>query len=610
MKQTFNNSTISSLTQNKISKLCNYIILEILQTVLQEETIPEMLRTPLANTILKTKVLNMGEPKALLALSLDPPNLSNLRNTMLLLKEVGALLDRGENIQEFDGELTPLGHVMASLPLDIRISKLIILGHIFGILQDAIIIAASMSIKDIFNIDFHELESTYNEKLYWAAKSDSDSIACLNAFKVWRNDKANRRITNPQEEKEWAKRKSLRVKSLREIDAFIAEITMKLRRFGIKETMGSNKNTWENLCIDRTFIIKVIIAGAFYPNYFVKFPYKVEDYKYNVEKLLSFRDPMNTVVLRGWPLHQPGSLYSKRFQEIFGQHLGLENHEDITVSFDGSSRVYIEYEGKNCAPDNYLFIQNCLKIRQCRVPIEIKLLSEIDARYRAEELGLTKDYGKIVFSPSDPQEPSYKRYMYDKKPYPKLPEQSEYRSKVILQGPFSPIETQLVHLVNTGPSKFVTVDTVSVNSVLLDTCPNNPRGFILVAQSINQSSKNIAHLILRNTTLLPNMPGLASLITLIFTPYMELRRSVLGTYYTGALCGLGFDPSTGESLFPEHDLQIIFDVEITMNDLQMVRHLKYFNVFVHYIIYMLLSIISMYLDKVSGGFSFVKNIYV
>ncbi|KMQ93554.1 atp-dependent rna helicase tdrd9 [Lasius niger] len=539
------------------------------RAVLQEEIIPEMLRAPLANIVLKAKLLNMGEPKALLALSLDPPNLSSLRSTVLLLKEVGALLDRGQSIQEFDGELTPLGRVMASLPLDVHASKLIILGHLFGILQDAIIIAASMSVKDIFNIDFKELESTYNEKLYWAAQSDSDSIACLNAFKVWRNDKANRRITSPYEEKEWAKRKSLRVKSLREIDAFVADLTMKLRNFGIRETMGSNKITWESLNIDRTFIIKMIIAGAFYPNYFTKFPHKVEHYKQNVEKLLSFRNPVNTVVLRGWPLHQPGALYSRRFQEIFGQHLGLKNHENITVSFDGSNRVYVEYEERNRSSDNYWFIRNCIKMRQCRIPIEIRLLSEIDARRRAEQLGLTKDYGQIVFSPSEPKEPPYKRYFYHQKPYPELPEQSEYRTTVRLEGPVSPIETQLIHLVSTGTSKCVSVEATSVNSVLLDTYPDNPRGPILVAQTVSRSSKNITQLYLRNTTLLPNTPGLASLITLIFTPYMELRRSPLGTYYTGALCGLGYNPSTGKSLFPEHDIQVIFDIEITMNDLRM-----------------------------------------
>jgi hypothetical protein len=33
----------------------------------------------------------MGEPKALLALCLDPPDLTNLENTILLLKEVSVL---------------------------------------------------------------------------------------------------------------------------------------------------------------------------------------------------------------------------------------------------------------------------------------------------------------------------------------------------------------------------------------------------------------------------------------------------------------------------------------------------------------------------------------
>lgn len=549
--------------------------------MLHEESLPEMLRAPLANVILKTKMLDMGEPKALLALSLDPPNLSNIRNTILLLKEVGALLNKGT--QEFDGDLTPLGRVMASLPLDVRVSKLIVLGHLFGVLSDTIIIAASMTVKDIFNIGFFEMESTYHEKLHWSANSDSDNIACLNAFKVWRNDKANRRISSPYEEKEWARRKSLRVRSLREIDAFITEITCKLHNFGITETMGSTKNTWENLNIDRTFVLKFIIAGAFYPNYFIKFPHNINDHNRDVERTLAFRDPTNTIVLHGWPLKQPGSLYSKQFQNIFGKHMGFKTYENITVSFDGSNRVYIEHEAKNRVPNDYTFVRDCVKMRHCRNSIEIDLLSEIDACRRAEELGLTKDYGRFLFQPSNPNERPCRRYMYDKKPYLDLPESSEYRSKLKLQGPFSPIEVQLIHMVINGMTKRVTVETTSVNSVLLDTCPNDPKGLFLVAQNITRDSKNISHLILRNTTLLPTTPGLVSLITLIFTPYMELRRSPMGTYYTGALCGLGCNHTTEKSLFPEHDLEIMFDVEITMNDLRMVRYLifKIFMLMTH-----------------------------
>lgn len=518
-------------------------------------------------------MLNMGEPKALLALSLDPPNLSNIQNTILLLKEVGALLNKGT--QEFDGDMTPLGRVMASLPLDVRVTKLIVLGHLFGILSDTIIIAASITVKDMFNIGFFELETTYHEKLHWSANSDSDSIACLNAFKVWRNDKANRRINSPYEEKEWARRKSLRVRSLREVDAFITEITRKLQNFGITETMGSEKNTWESLNIDRTFVLKFIIAGAFYPNYFIKCPHNINDRKRDIERTLAFRDPRNTIYLHGWPLRQPGSLYSKRFQEIFGQHMRFKNYENITVSFDGSNRIYIEHETRNRTPRDYAFVRNCVKMRHCRNPIEIDLLNETDARRRAEKLGLTKDYRRYLFQPSNPEEPPCRRYMYDKKPYPDLPEYSEYRSRIRLQGPFSPIEVKLIHMVINGMTKNVSVEATSVNSVLLDTCPDNPKEFFLVAQNITRDSKNPTHLILRNTTLLPTTPGLTSLITLIFTPYMELRRSPMGTYYTGALCGLGYDRITETSLFPEHDLEILFDVEITINDLRMVRRLIY-----------------------------------
>ncbi len=39
-----------------------------------------------------------------------------------------------------DGELTQFGEILASLPVDIRVGKLLVLGHVFGILEDCLII--------------------------------------------------------------------------------------------------------------------------------------------------------------------------------------------------------------------------------------------------------------------------------------------------------------------------------------------------------------------------------------------------------------------------------------------------------------------------------------
>lgn len=102
---------------------------------------PEMLRAPLENIVLKAKMLDMGPPYAILGLAMSPPNLSDIRSSILNLKEVGALLKTSNgNFEDNDGDITFIGRVMSSLPLNIRCSKLIVLGYIFSVLDEAIII--------------------------------------------------------------------------------------------------------------------------------------------------------------------------------------------------------------------------------------------------------------------------------------------------------------------------------------------------------------------------------------------------------------------------------------------------------------------------------------
>lgn len=54
---------------------------------------------------------------------------------------MGAMLKtyRGE-VMMADGDLTFLGRVMAQLPLDVKLAKLIVLGHMFSCLNECIII--------------------------------------------------------------------------------------------------------------------------------------------------------------------------------------------------------------------------------------------------------------------------------------------------------------------------------------------------------------------------------------------------------------------------------------------------------------------------------------
>lgn len=54
---------------------------------------------------------------------------------------MGAIAAKNDSgVQNEDGELTFLGRVLAHLPVDLYLGKIIVLGHIFGCLNECLII--------------------------------------------------------------------------------------------------------------------------------------------------------------------------------------------------------------------------------------------------------------------------------------------------------------------------------------------------------------------------------------------------------------------------------------------------------------------------------------
>ncbi|NXU74170.1 TDRD9 helicase, partial [Oreotrochilus melanogaster] len=137
-------------------------------------------RCPLGSTVLKIKLLDMGGPKALLATALSPPSIGDIERTILQLKEVRILLIL---LNQDDGELTFLGRVLTHLPVDLHLGKLIVLGHVFGCLEECLIIAAALSLRSFFVVPFKQHVDGYRNKLFFAGNTKSDCIAIVNAFK-------------------------------------------------------------------------------------------------------------------------------------------------------------------------------------------------------------------------------------------------------------------------------------------------------------------------------------------------------------------------------------------------------------------------------------------
>ncbi|XP_026760545.2 probable ATP-dependent RNA helicase spindle-E [Galleria mellonella] len=347
---------------------------------LPQDCPPEIVRCPLERLVLLAKMLDMGPPSDILALAMDPPDISNIHRTILVLKEMGALKKTfDDQWNSSDGEITYLGRIMAKLPLDVRVSKLIVLGYIFGCLEESVIMAAAMSVKSIFNSPFRERLNAYNSKLTWADGSTSDCIAFLNVYKVWNHLRQQNYFKQQgNNEVEWARRFYVQVRALRELDDLVRELRVRLSREGIEPLKGNSP--WDKH--ELSLVLKVLLAGAFYPQYFVQVS-QDEVRERDAIRTLGGLDPRNTVYLKNFPENQPGDVYASAIKKIVRQQIG----DEPRVTFDKNSRkVYLTFTDKKNSrtasnsgdptiPGQVLLsVYKAIKARQLKMDIRVPLL--------------------------------------------------------------------------------------------------------------------------------------------------------------------------------------------------------------------------------------------
>lgn len=105
-----------------------------------EQTYPEILRSNLANTVLELKKL--GIDNLVTFDYMDPPAPETVMRALELLNYLGAFDD--------NGNLTPLGEIMAEFPLDPQLAKMLIISPEFKCSNEILSIAAMLSVPSVF----------------------------------------------------------------------------------------------------------------------------------------------------------------------------------------------------------------------------------------------------------------------------------------------------------------------------------------------------------------------------------------------------------------------------------------------------------------------------
>ncbi|RGP78763.1 hypothetical protein FLONG3_3127 [Fusarium longipes] len=145
--------------------------------LMSDQQTPEMLRLSLQDLAIRVKICKIGGIEETLGDALDPPSAKNIRRAVDALVDVRALTQTEE--------LTPLGHQLARLPLDVFLGKLILYGVIFKCLDMAITVAAILSSKSPFSAPFGQRTQADNARMAFR-RGDSDLLTIYNAYLAWK----------------------------------------------------------------------------------------------------------------------------------------------------------------------------------------------------------------------------------------------------------------------------------------------------------------------------------------------------------------------------------------------------------------------------------------
>ncbi|KAG6889617.1 DEAH-box ATP-dependent RNA helicase prp43 [Termitomyces sp. T32_za158] len=181
---------------------------------LEEQTHPEILRSNLSNTVLE--LVKLGIKDLVHFDYVDAPAPETLMRALELLNYLAALDD--------EGNLTPLGAIMAEFPLDPQLAKMLIVSPEFKCSNEMLTITAMMSVPNIWIRPNNQRREADAAKQMLTVP-DGDHLTLLNVYNQY---------VNNRHDKNWTWTHYLSQRALMQADNVRAQLQRTMEKFDIE----------------------------------------------------------------------------------------------------------------------------------------------------------------------------------------------------------------------------------------------------------------------------------------------------------------------------------------------------------------------------------------
>jgi ATP-dependent helicase HrpA len=204
-------------------------------------TSPEILRSNLAEVILRMLSLGLGEVSSFPFI--DPPAPKSIKDGFDTLMELSAIQrppKKGKKNTEGKFVLSPMGKTMARLPMDPKLSRILIQAAEAGCLAEAVTITTALTVSDIRQRPADKAQAA--DQKHAAFKDPaSDFITLLNIWQACQ--KAAKTLRSRSKLRRWCIDNYLSFKRLREWQDIHRQITRMLKDHGIVQKQPSGEET-------------------------------------------------------------------------------------------------------------------------------------------------------------------------------------------------------------------------------------------------------------------------------------------------------------------------------------------------------------------------------